>query len=56
MVLVRTFSPWIACYQALIPIIVIFVVLIVEPRGVMGIFSRVSRWIKNKRGDPGQNP
>ncbi len=55
-VLVGTFGPWIAGYQALIPIVVIFVVLIVEPRGVVGMFSRFSRWIKNKRGDPGQNP
>jgi branched-subunit amino acid ABC-type transport system permease component len=55
-VLVRNFGTWIAGYQALVPMIVIFVVLIVEPRGVMWMFSRVSRWIKNKRGDPGQNP
>lgn len=48
-VLARAFGPWIAGYQTLVPIIVIFVVLIVEPLGVVGMLSRLSRWIERKR-------
>ena len=61
-ILVDIFGIWIASYQALVPIIVIFVVLLVEPKGIVGMLSRVSMWIRIKRTtsaktpDPGISP
>ena len=47
--LVDVFGLWIVSYQALVPIPVIFVVLLVEPKGILEILSRVSRWIKRRQ-------
>jgi len=47
--LVDVFGLWIVSYQALVPILVIFVVLLVEPKGILEILSRVSRWIKKRQ-------
>ena len=55
-ILVDVFGIWIASYQALVPIIVIFIVLLVEPKGIVGILSRVSQWIRIGRNDLCQNP
>jgi branched-chain amino acid transport system permease protein len=54
--LVNIFGIWIASYQALVPIIVIFVVLLVEPKGILEILSRVSRWIKKRQNALRETP
>jgi len=54
--LVDIFGLWIASYQAMVPILVIFVVLLVEPKGILEILSRISRWIKNKQNALRENP
>jgi Sec-independent protein translocase protein TatA len=36
-------------YQALVPILIIFVVLLGEPKGILEILSSVSRWIKKRQ-------
>ena len=41
--LVDVFGLWIVIYQALVPILVIFVILLVKPKGIQGILSRISR-------------
>ena len=48
-ILVDIFGIWVAGYQALVPILVIFVVLLVEPKGILEILSRVSRWINGRQ-------
>jgi len=54
--LVDVFGLWIVSYQALVPILVIFVVLLVEPKGILEILSRVSRWIKKKQNALRETP
>jgi branched-chain amino acid transport system permease protein len=42
--LVRPFGPWITKYKPLVPILVIILILMFEPRGVTGLSSRLSAY------------
>jgi branched-chain amino acid transport system permease protein len=38
------FGPWMTKYKSLVPILVIFLILMLEPRGMMGLSSRLSAY------------
>jgi branched-chain amino acid transport system permease protein len=53
--LIRIFGPWIAGYQSLTPIVIIVITLLIEPKGILEIFYRVSRWYEKKIRTPIRN-
>ena len=51
-ILILTFGQWIAGYQSLTPIIVVVSILTIEPRGILGIISRLKDWYLKKFQNP----